>query len=310
MKKIFTLAAGLLVALTMFAQVPKAINYQAVARNSSGQALVSQTIKVRIGLSESSGTGTATFYSETRTVTTNTLGLFNIQIGSAGASNVYGNFTGTDWLSPNMSHVITVELDINNNNNFVNMGSQDLVTVPYAFAADNAANTKGLQGRPVSATTPANGDVLTWSGSSWTPGASSSFAGIQTYSVGGPIGLINSNNTNPSWVFAAAPVVVTISGSQKNVTASISGSFGSNTGSLTPRTVGVVMCYQPVAGGSITPFNPTNFSEYSIGLGTPVNASGTIKLNPGQYNVGLGVRNNTSTTLNMNDYLNGYIMVY
>lgn len=310
MKKIFAFAAGLFAAILTFAQVPKAINYQAVARNTGGQALANQTIKVRISLSESSGTGSTSFYSETRTVTTNTLGLFNIQIGSAGATNVYGSFTGTDWLNAAISHVMTVELDINNNNNFVNMGSQELVTVPFAFAADNATSAKGLQGKPVSAATPATGDVLRWNGTNWTPTAGSSFAGIQTYTVAGQIGVINSNNVTPSWVFVGTPATVILSGAQKDLTASFSASLGSSSGSTTARGVGVAVCYQDLSFGTITPFYPTNFPEYSIGSNTAVSASGSVKLAPGQYKVGLAVRNNTSTTLNTNDYLNGYVMVY
>lgn len=310
MKEFFTSVAGLLITLITYAQVPKAINYQAVARNSSGQALANQTIKVRIGLSESSSTGSISFYGETRTVTTNTLGLFNIQIGSSGATNVHGSLTGTDWLNPNLSHLLTVELDINNNNNFVNMGSQELVTVPFAFAADNATNTKGLQGNPISTATPANGDVLKWNGSTWAPAASNSFAGIQTYSVAGPIGQINSNNTNPSWVFAGPTAIVTVTATAPRITGSFYGQFRCLNGP-TPRQVGANVCYQPVAGGPITAFHPTNFIDHEIGVvSTSVSAVGTIALTPGQYKVGLGIRNFTSFNLDANDYMNGYVMVY
>lgn len=309
MKKIFTLVAGLLAAIIASAQVPKAINYQAVARNTSGQALANQTIKVRIGLSESSGTGSVSFYNETRTVTTNTLGLFNIQIGSAGATNVYGSFTGTDWLNPNVNHMMTVELDINNNNNFVNMGSQELVTVPFAFAADNAASAKGLQGKPVSEAAPAIDDVLRWNGVNWAPSVSSTFAGIQTYSVASQMGVVNGSVGNPSWVFVGTTATVTANG-LKNITASFSGSFGSNSGTPTTRSVGVAICYQAVSGGQVIPFYPSQYPEYVIGYNNAISASGTFKLAPGQYNIGLGVRNNTSTALNTNDYMNGYVMVY
>ncbi|MFT3677418.1 MAG: hypothetical protein QM781_16085 [Chitinophagaceae bacterium] len=310
MKKIFTFVTGLFAALITFAQVPKAINYQAVARNTSGQALANQTIKVRIGLSESSSTGSATFYSETRTVTTNTLGLFNIQIGSAGAANVYGSFTGTNWLNSAISHVMTVELDINNNNNFVNMGSQELVTVPFAFAADNAANTKGLQGNPVSDATPASGDVLKWNGTNWAPSSSASFAGIQTYPVAGQIGQISSNNVNPSWVFAGSPAIVTVPPAGARITGSFYGHLACTSGP-TLKMVGINICYQPVAGGPITAFYPTNFIDQIIGTSpTAVSAAGTITLSGGQYRIGLGVRNNTSLTLNANEYMNGYVLVY
>ena len=58
------------------AQIPNVLNYQAVARNNAGAALSNQTINVRLTLLRNS----VSLYSETRQVTTNLLGLFNVQI--------------------------------------------------------------------------------------------------------------------------------------------------------------------------------------------------------------------------------------
>ncbi|QEC45120.1 C1q-like domain-containing protein [Pseudobacter ginsenosidimutans] len=149
------------------AQMPKAINYQAVARNSSGQAIANQAIKVRLSIVNSAA-GNAVIYSETRSVTTNSLGLFNLQIGSAGAVATTGSFTAINWLN-NTTTVenLKVELDINNNNSFVDMGVQALVTVPYAFAADQAVNAINIGGHYVDTNTPNTGDILRWNGSAW-----------------------------------------------------------------------------------------------------------------------------------------------
>ena len=115
---------------SLYAQVPESLNYQAVARNNAGVALVNQTIKVRMTLLRNN----VSLYSETRQVTTNLLGLFNIQIGSAGALTTTGDITEISWL-PNTPNAIMlkVEIDLNNTNVFTDMGTQPFNTVPFAF---------------------------------------------------------------------------------------------------------------------------------------------------------------------------------
>src|SRR5690606_23457116 len=124
-----------------------------------GQALANQTIKVRLSIINTAA-GNATLYSETRQVTTNALGLFNVQIGSPGTLATSGDFAAISWTN-NASSVesLKVELDINNNNSFTDMGTQGLVSVPYAFSADEAINTVNIGGHYVNTSTPANGNV-------------------------------------------------------------------------------------------------------------------------------------------------------
>ena len=95
MKTIFILLASLCY-LTSQAQVPNKFNYQAVARNGQGQALANASVSVRISILDGGATSTSV-YSETRSLTTNQLGLFTIAIGSTGASSVTGNFATIDW---------------------------------------------------------------------------------------------------------------------------------------------------------------------------------------------------------------------
>jgi hypothetical protein len=170
MKKLLTLTIVLFISAAVLAQnpVPNMMNYQAVARNASGQALANQNIGVKLSVVQ----GAAVLYTETRGVTTNTLGLFNVQIGSSGAANQAGELKDIDWISADPPVQLKVELDINNSGVFTDMGSQALQSVPYSFAAQTAQNSNQIGGRNVSANaTPTNGQVLTWDAgtASWKP---------------------------------------------------------------------------------------------------------------------------------------------
>ena len=139
MKKIFiqTMLLFFIGSATM-AQAPGIFNYQGVARNEVGNALSAKNINLKLTVREGSATG-AQVYSETRLVTTNTYGLFNVQIGSTGASSVVGTVTGVNWAAGNK--FLQVEMDVNGGNNFVTMGASQLASVPYALNAAGAAPT-------------------------------------------------------------------------------------------------------------------------------------------------------------------------
>jgi trimeric autotransporter adhesin len=137
----------LLKSATIFAQAPQQFNYQAIARNSVGQAIANANIKARISILDGSATAAAV-YSETRNVTTNQLGLFTIAIGSSGAASTTGVFTSIDWSTG--KKFIKVEVDPLGGNNLVALGSTELLSVPYALYAVNGkigpAGAQGLQG--------------------------------------------------------------------------------------------------------------------------------------------------------------------
>lgn len=135
MKQLLFSTIALLISIISFAQVPNLMNYQAVARNSTGVALSNPSIRVRLSANENGG---AAFYTETRNITTNHLGLFNVQIGSTGALSSSGNLNATNWLDATKTRFLKVEMDVNNSGLFTEMGSQQLVSVPYAIAAGTA----------------------------------------------------------------------------------------------------------------------------------------------------------------------------
>ena len=151
MKKICTFlltVSIVLLACQSYAQVPQKINYQAVARNSSGALLASTNIAVRISIHDGSATGT-TVYQERHTATTNTLGLFSFGIGTG--SVITGTFAGIDWSTGNK--FLQIELDPAGATSYIDMGTQELLSVPFALYAANGGIT-GPAG-PAGATGPA-----------------------------------------------------------------------------------------------------------------------------------------------------------
>src|SRR4030095_12936587 len=133
--KNFLLLLAITFSSLVYSQVPNQINYQAVARNSVGNVLPNKKITVRLSIRDVSATGNA-LYKETRTVTTNSFGLFNIAIGSSGADNSTGTITGIDWSTS--AKFIQVEIDPDGGSNFINMGAAQLLSVPYALYAGSS----------------------------------------------------------------------------------------------------------------------------------------------------------------------------
>lgn len=128
MKNILILLLFLFLLSKAHAQVPQGIPYQATARNSSGAPLVSSTISVRFTIRDLAFSGLV-LYSETHTVTTDTNGSFSLSVGQG--TPVSGTFAGINW-STN-AKFMQVELDPAGGSSFINMGAQQLMSVPYTL---------------------------------------------------------------------------------------------------------------------------------------------------------------------------------
>ncbi|PZF72541.1 autotransporter outer membrane beta-barrel domain-containing protein [Taibaiella soli] len=139
-KQFLTFALCAFAAYSAFAQAPQKFNYQGVARSATGSAIANQSIGLRISILDGSSTGTAQ-YVETQTVTTNALGLYNLQIG--GGSVVSGTFANITWGSGNK--YIKVEADPTGGSSYTTLGTSQLLSVPYALYAANAT-TGGVSG--------------------------------------------------------------------------------------------------------------------------------------------------------------------
>ncbi|NOU39450.1 MAG: hypothetical protein HOO89_12120 [Ferruginibacter sp.] len=135
-KLLIQIFVALLFVNATMAQAPGIFNYQAVARNAVGNALSNKNIAIKISVHDGTATG-AIVYSETRTATTNPFGLFNVQIGSPGATNVIGTVTGVNWATG--TKFLEVEMDPAGGSAFVAMGTTQLASVPFALNAAGAA---------------------------------------------------------------------------------------------------------------------------------------------------------------------------
>lgn len=139
-KNLFLFSVSLLFSLHLVAQIPQGFNYQAVARNNSGVAIVNQSIGLQINLRQTTSNG-AVVYGETHTVTSSNIGLLNLVVGAGTA--VTGTFSTIDWSAG--PYFIEISMDVTGGTNYVLMGTQQLMSVPYALYAANAG-TQGLQG--------------------------------------------------------------------------------------------------------------------------------------------------------------------
>ncbi len=125
---------------TLKAQAPQGFPYQAVARSNAGNLLASQSISIRISVLDLSSSGTV-LYRETHSVTTNSLGLFTINVGQGTVT--LGTFAGIAWGSG--AKFIKVDMDANGGSSYTTMGTSQLLSVPYALYA-NVPGVAGPQG--------------------------------------------------------------------------------------------------------------------------------------------------------------------
>lgn len=139
MKKVLlVILSSVFILLNSFAQsVPQKFNYQGVARLANGDLIVNTTILVRFSLIPFASTEAAD-YVETHSVQTNAFGLFNVQIG--GGTVVTGTTIGD--LTWDASRFIKIELDADGNANgvnYINMGTLQLLSVPYSLMSERSS---------------------------------------------------------------------------------------------------------------------------------------------------------------------------
>lgn len=139
----------LLVLLSLFAsstlvkaQIPQAFNYQAIARNSLGNPLTNQLLGLRFTILQNNQSGPVK-YIETHVVNTNQFGLFTVSIGLG--SPVFGEFDTINWTTGN--YWLKVEMDVNYPSTYTPMGTDQLLTVPFAmYAASSGSGGSGSTG--------------------------------------------------------------------------------------------------------------------------------------------------------------------
>ncbi len=124
-----------------FAQAPEKLNYQGVARDLSGNVLANDAIGLQIKIRSGSAGGTVV-YQETHAVTTNAFGLFNVQIG--GGTVQSGTFSSITWGTN--SFYAEVLMDASGGTSYSTLGTQQLISVPYALNSKSSVSTSAVSG--------------------------------------------------------------------------------------------------------------------------------------------------------------------
>jgi hypothetical protein len=146
-KKLRVILAILFCLQIGFAQAPQKMSYQAVVRNNSNTLVVNSQVGVRISIyyfsSGASFIRSVNVYIESQVATTNQNGLFSIEIGTG--TPISGNLSNVNW-STN-EYYIKSEIDVSGTppyTNYTIKGSQQLMSVPYAFYANQSGGGKAL----------------------------------------------------------------------------------------------------------------------------------------------------------------------
>jgi hypothetical protein len=125
---------------------PKGINYQAIARDTTGKPLSNCTnLSVKFTIWDSLTGGTLLFHETHLSVSTNRYGLFTRVIGNASPSS----FDSLNWASG--AKYLGVSID-SGGTGFVDMPRTQMVSVPYAFhskTADSSLSGWSLSGNPI-----------------------------------------------------------------------------------------------------------------------------------------------------------------
>lgn len=121
--------------ISAFTQAPHAFKYQAVVHDTSGEVMAGKNVNFKISILRESATGT-TVYSELHSKTTNAFGLVDLEIGEGTSPS--GTFSGIDWSSG--IYYIRVEMDPEGGASWQLMGTNELLSVPYALHAKTVEN--------------------------------------------------------------------------------------------------------------------------------------------------------------------------
>ncbi len=131
--------AYLILSISVFAQSPQKINYQGIARDVKGNPLSNQKINLKLQIVPNIESSLVE-YAETQSTETNNFGLYTLQIGNGVVES--GNFSNIKWETG--TKFIKVFIDAKGGNNYEEIGTTQLLSVPYALYANKAGTAKEL----------------------------------------------------------------------------------------------------------------------------------------------------------------------
>ena len=141
MRNLYTVLTLLFLSLSIYAQSPEKMSYQAVVRDANNTLLANKTIGMQISIIQSTITGKAV-YTETHSVETNSNGLISYEIGSGSTSD---DFSAIDWSAG--PYFIKTETDPTGGTSYTINGTSQLMSVPFAlYAKSSGSSLPGPEG--------------------------------------------------------------------------------------------------------------------------------------------------------------------
>ncbi len=271
------LSLGLLWTSNAVAQnVPQGFNYQCIVRDNTGAPINNQTVTLLFTIRNNAPNGPIA-YSEMQTVSTNGFGLINLTIGSG--TPLQGNFANINWAVGSKFLTVSIETAPGV---FDEIGTSQLLSVPYALYALKAANGNDNWGNQTVQTTPVlsgngtasnpltlaqqgaqPGQVLKWNGTAWVPqndeaGQSGTVTQVNTGDglTGGPI------TVNGTISLANAPVTPGQYGNSGNIPVITVDQYGRV---VNATTVPVILTTISAGAGISVTQNGQNFVVTNIG---------------------------------------------
>ena len=138
MKLTLTILLFVTVTLSIFAQAPEKMSYQAIIRSKVNSLVTNSNISLKIIVHQSSTTGTKV-YEETHLVMTNNNGLVSLEIGTGNI--VTGNFSAIAW--DKGPYFVETQVDAAGGTNYNIIGITQLLSVPYALHSKTAERIVG-----------------------------------------------------------------------------------------------------------------------------------------------------------------------
>jgi hypothetical protein len=124
------------------AQSPMAFNFQGIARNDQRQLITNKNIALKFSIIDLDDNSTD--YTETHSANTTETGTFALMIGTGNAGN--GDISNLNWGTK--QYALRVEMDHSGGNNFIQMGTSALVSVPYALHAETVTDKDDADADP------------------------------------------------------------------------------------------------------------------------------------------------------------------
>jgi len=136
MKKIYTLITTILIVVSVFAQVPQKMSYQAIIRNSYNTLVTNKKVSMKISILQNQ----TPVYVEVQTTTSNENGLITLEIGNGVV--ISGTFSAIKWGTG--AFFIKTETDPDGGTYYSIVGTSELLSVPYALYSTASGSAEQL----------------------------------------------------------------------------------------------------------------------------------------------------------------------